>query len=255
MSQEEKHFILETRRLTKAFGGLVAVNNLSMGVTPGSLHAVIGPNGAGKTTFFNMLSGHLPPSSGHIFFQEQDITGLKPHAISQLGIGRSFQITSLFPGLSVRENVRVAVQSRSAARFSMLRLTTSLREVLDKADAILQQVGLYAQRHKLVKELSHGDYRSLEVALALATDPSVVLLDEPTSGMSSDETRAMMQLIQKIGAEKTIVLIEHDMKIVMSISTHITVLHQGAILAEGTPAEIRQNDAVQRAYLGGALHA
>jgi branched-chain amino acid transport system ATP-binding protein len=134
----------------------------------------------------------------------------------------------------------------------MVRLTTSLGEVLDNTDAILSQVGLYALRHKLVRELSHGDYRALEVGLALATDPGLVLLDEPTSGMSSDETRAMMQLIQKIGADRTIVLIEHDMKIVMSISTRITVLHQGAILAQGTPAEIRQNDAVQQAYLGGA---
>ncbi|GIX48927.1 MAG: ABC transporter ATP-binding protein [Candidatus Tectimicrobiota bacterium] len=248
-------FILETRDLTKAFGGLVAVQRVNLGVTPGSIHAIIGPNGAGKTTLFNLLSGHLAPTAGRIFFQGRDITGLKPYAIAQLGIGRSFQISSLFPGLSVYENVRLAVQARSPYRFSLLRLASSLKEVNERAEAVLAQVGLYAQRHKLVRELSHGDYRALEVGLALATEPRLLLLDEPTSGMSRDETRAMMQLIERIGESRTIVLIEHDMKIVMSISTRITVLHQGAVLAEGTPAEVRQNEAVQRAYLGGLQHA
>lgn len=243
--------LLETHDLTKSFGGLTAVQHVDVAVRPGTIHAVIGPNGAGKSTFFNLLSGHLKPTAGHVFFEGRDITGLKVHRISHLGISRSFQLTSIFPELTVQENVRVTAQSRGRGRYSILRSVWRLPAPLERAARVLEQTGLAEKATRKANELSHGDQRALEVAIALATGPRLLLLDEPTSGMSREEAKAMMRLIERIAADVTVLLIEHNMRVVMTISDRITVLHSGEVIAEGTPAEVQANADVRRAYLGG----
>jgi branched-chain amino acid transport system ATP-binding protein len=241
--------LLRTERLTRAFGSLLAVDRVDVVIRAGELRSIIGPNGAGKTTFFRLISGEMTPSSGRIFFQEREITGLPQHAVARLGIAKSYQITNVFPHLTVHENVRVAVQGHARA-FNFWSRADRLTEVRDRATALLETVGLGAKGHGLAAHLSHGEKRHLEIGIALASNPSLLLLDEPTAGMSPEETDETMRLIRELAAGRTVILVEHKMKVVMKISDRITVLHQGQILAEGTPEEIRGNDRVQQTYLG-----
>ena len=247
--------ILQTENLTKHFGGLTAITDVNLKVEQGTLHSIIGPNGAGKTTLFNMLSGHIPPSRGRIKFNGQEVTGLPIDRISNLGMGRSFQLTSIFHGLSVFENVRVAVQARTRHCFNMANHALEFREPAEKALEILKEIGLADKAWQKASTLSHGDQRVLEVGIALSTEPILLLLDEPTSGMSPEETGNMMHFIRDIGDRITILLIEHDMRMVMTISDRVTVLNMGQVIAEGPPSEIQQNPDVKKAYLGDYSYA
>jgi branched-chain amino acid transport system ATP-binding protein len=240
--------LLESRGLTKVFGGLAAVNGVDFQVRRGELRSVIGPNGAGKTTFFNLLTGVLPPSGGRVLFKGRDITRLPAHAVSRLGIARSYQVTNIFGDLSVFENLRIAAQSR-VTHYRFWGDADRLSEVNARAEEVLRLLGLGGKRHVLGGELSHGEQRYLEIGIALATDPDFLLLDEPTAGMSPEETQRTAAFVRKLAGRVTIVLVEHDMEVVMGISDRITVLNYGQVLAEGTPAEIRDNADVRRVYL------
>jgi len=243
--------LLRTEGLTRSFGTLLAVDGVAVTVYRGELRSIIGPNGAGKTTFFRLISGEMAPTAGRIWFDGRDITGLPQHAVAQLGIAKSYQITNVFPHLTVRENVRVAVQGPARA-FDFWSRADRLPGVRERAEALLASVGLAEQADALAAHLSHGDKRHLEIGIALASDPALLLLDEPTAGMSPEETDETMLLIRELAAGRTVVLVEHKMKLVMRISDRITVLHQGQVLAEGTPDEIRANEAVQQTYLGAS---
>jgi branched-chain amino acid transport system ATP-binding protein len=241
--------VLRTRSLTRTFGSLLAVDRVDFDVTPGELRSIIGPNGAGKTTFFRLISGEMEPTSGRIWLNGAEVTGYPQHRISRLGVAKSYQITNVFPHLSVLENVRVACQSYRLS-FNFWSRAAALRNVRDKAEAILREVGLADKRARLAAELSHGEKRHLELGIALASEPSLLLLDEPTAGMSPEETDETIRLIRAIADGRTVILVEHKMKVVMNISDRITVLHQGQVLAEGSPGEIRGNERVQQTYLG-----
>src|SRR5213593_3776198 len=240
--------ILKTEALTVRFGGLAAVNNVSLSVPRGEIRGIIGPNGAGKSTFFNCLTGVLRPTSGRIMFNGEDIAGLPPYTVSRKAIARSYQITNLLPGATALENVRIASQSRHH-NWSMLRHHRAYRDVIDKSHAVLASVGLDGEADELAVNLSHGAQRNLEIAIALATEPKLLCLDEPTAGMSVAETHASVELIRRIAANLTILIVEHDMEVVMGLAQTITVLHYGEVLAEGTPAQIQANPRVQEVYL------
>lgn len=244
--------ILKTEKLTKKFGAMAAVSDVDLRVKKGEIHSIIGPNGAGKTTLFNMLAGTFPSTSGRIWFEDQEITGKKPFEISQIGIARSYQVTNIFPVLSIKENVRLSAQSRTKHNFSFFRRASSLREVEEKTLAVLEEVGLTDIMHHKAAEVSYGVQRALEVAIALATSPRLLLLDEPTSGMPHEDSFKIMDLIKKISKGLTIVLIEHRMHVVMSVSDVITVMAQGKVIAEGPPDQVRCNEEVIRAYLGSS---
>ena len=241
---------LQTHNLCKDFGALRAVHSVNLKIGKG-VHSVIGPNGAGKTTLFNLLTGFLKPTEGKIFYLNKEITDLPPYEISQLGLARSFQITSIFPDLSVYENLRVAVQSRLKASYNFLRSFKKLKDVDEKTQEILNRVGLKDMAETSAKNLSYGLQRGLDIGISLATDPKLILLDEPTSGMDRKDSAQIIELISVISKRIPIVLIEHNIDAVLSISDMITVLYQGAILAEGGPSEIQKNEKVQEAYLGG----
>jgi branched-chain amino acid transport system ATP-binding protein len=241
--------LLRTDQLTRSFGSLVAVDGVDFAVERGELRSIIGPNGAGKTTLFRLISGEMTPSRGRIWFDGQDITGLPQHTVARRGIAKSYQITNVFPHLSVLENVRVAVQGY-ARSFDFWSRADRLTDTRHRALAILQSVGLARKEHELAAHLSHGEKRHLEIGIALASDPALLLLDEPTAGMSPEETDASVRLIRELAAGRTVLLVEHKMKVVMNISDRITVLHQGQVLAEGTPEQIRANQRVQQTYLG-----
>lgn len=245
-------FILETRNLRKAFGALVAVADVSIQVQPQTLHSIIGPNGAGKTTFFNLLSGNLSPTSGQVLFKGRDITSLPLHRTAHLGIGRSFQITNIFPNLTVLENIRLAAQALGKDNFRLFGSLGQNGRYQQRAIEVAEQVGLTARLGNLARTLPHGDQRKLELGMILAPDPELLLLDEPTAGMASEQVPELMALIQQIQAKgkKTIMLVEHNMNVVMQVSDKITVMNYGEVLAEGTPANIRENEMVQSAYLG-----
>jgi branched-chain amino acid transport system ATP-binding protein len=240
--------ILRTKGLTIRFGGLTALNHVDFAVRREEIRAVIGPNGAGKSTFFNCLTGVLRPTSGQILFDGEDITGLPPNRISQKGIARSYQITNILPNATVLENVRIAAQSRRHA-WSLLRHHRAYRDLIDKAVAVLDQVGLRGKVDEVAANLSHGEQRNLEIGIALATEPQLICLDEPTAGMSAAETRETMALVRRVAKNLTILIVEHDMQVVMELADRITVLHYGEILAEGTPTEIQQNPRVLDVYL------
>jgi branched-chain amino acid transport system ATP-binding protein len=240
--------ILRTEGLARRFGGLAALNNVSIAVPRGEIRAIIGPNGAGKSTFFNCITGVLAPTGGRIVFAGEDITGLPPHRISQKAIARSYQITNILPGATVLENVRIAVQSRHHS-WSLLRHHRSFADVIDRARAVLAAVGLADKEDELASNLSHGEQRNLEIGIALATEPKLLCLDEPTAGMSVTETHATVELIRRIAANLTILIVEHDMEVVMGLAHTITVLHYGEVLAEGSPAAIQANPRVQEVYL------
>ena len=240
--------LLRTEDLTVRFGGLTALNRINFAVERGEIRAIIGPNGAGKSTFFNCLTGVLRPSSGHILFNGGDITGLSPDRISQKGIARSYQITNILPNATTLENTRIAVQSRHHG-WSMLTHHRTYRDIVEKADAALEAVGLRGKAGELAANLSHGEQRNLEIGIALATEPQLLCLDEPTAGMSAAETHDTMELVRRIAKDLTILIVEHDMQVVMELAQRITVLHYGEILAEGTPSEIQQNPRVLEVYL------
>src|SRR5215469_3452618 len=240
--------ILATEDLTVRFGGLTALNRVNFAVRRDEIRAIIGPNGAGKSTFFNCLTGVLRPSSGRILFNGEDITGLPPNRISQRGIARSYQITNILPNATTLENVRIAAQSRRHS-WSMLRHHGAYRDIIEKTEAVLEAVGLRAKADELAANLSHGEQRNLEIGIALATEPQLLCLDEPTAGMSAAETHDTMELVRRIAKDLTILIVEHDMQVVMELAQRITVLHYGDVLAEGTPAEIQRNPRVLEVYL------
>jgi branched-chain amino acid transport system ATP-binding protein len=248
----QNEIILETHSLRKDFGGLVAVADVSMRVRAHSLHSIIGPNGAGKTTFFNLLSGNIEPTGGRVVFKGRDITRLPAHRTAHLGIGRSFQITNVFPNLTVRENVRLAAQALGRDSLKFWHHYQHFAGYEERAREVVAQVGLAEQANVPARVLPHGGKRKLELAILLAADPELLLLDEPTAGMAREEIPLLMDVIQQIRdrGDKTIMLVEHKMDLVMNVSDRITVMHQGQVLAEGTPSEIAANQAVQSAYLG-----
>jgi branched-chain amino acid transport system ATP-binding protein len=243
-------YVFKTEGLTRRFSGFTAVNNVTLEIPEGGVRTIIGPNGAGKTTFFNLLSGLLPPSEGRIWFRDREITSLLSYQRARLGIARSFQITNIFAHLTVYENVRLAVQAIHDGKKSFFFPERRLGDLAGKTEQVLQDVGLWDARDAKAENLSHGDQRRLEIGLVIASDPPVLLLDEPLAGMSPTETHETVDLIQRISPGRTILLVEHDIDVVMAISTTITVFQTGAVLAIGTPQEIRANEAVQRAYLG-----
>jgi branched-chain amino acid transport system ATP-binding protein len=240
--------ILKTERLSVRFGGLSALADVNFALARGDIHAIIGPNGAGKSTFFNCLTGVLRPSGGHILFDGEEITGLPSNAISRKGIARSYQITNILPNATVFENVRIAAQSRRHG-WNMVAHHNAFRDTNSKAESALEAVGLLRKASDLASNLSHGEQRNLEIGIALATEPKLLCLDEPTAGMSQGETDETTELIRRIGKNLTILIVEHDMQIVMQICDRITVLHYGSILAEGTPAVLQENPRVLEVYL------
>jgi branched-chain amino acid transport system ATP-binding protein len=250
-SGPDQDLLLSVEGVGKDFGHFAAVREVSIAVRRGELKAIIGPNGAGKTTLFNILSGEIKPSRGRIVYRGEDITHVPMHVLAHLGIGRSFQITNVFRGLTVLENVRIAVQSKRHPSYNFLSGAHGLSATTSLAEQVLVTIGLTRYRGALASSLSHGDQRRLEIGIVLATDPELVLLDEPTAGMSRDEARATMQLIRDISATRTVLFVEHNMEFVMGISQSVIVMQSGHVIAEGTAAEIRANEEVRRAYLGG----
>jgi branched-chain amino acid transport system ATP-binding protein len=240
--------LLRTEDLTIRFGGLTALDHVNFAVERGEIRAIIGPNGAGKSTFFNCLTGVLRPTSGAIVFAGDDITGLPPNKISQRGIARSYQITNILPNATALENARIAAQSRRHG-WSLLTHHRSHRDIIEKAEAALDAVGLLSKAGELAANLSHGEQRTLEIAIALATEPQMLCLDEPTAGMSPAETHDTMQLVRRVAENLTILIVEHDMQVVMELADRITVFHYGEVLAEGPPAEIQKNPRVLEVYL------
>ena len=240
--------MLRTEGLTMRFGGLIAVNNVSLTIPRGEIRAIIGPNGAGKSTFFNCVTGVLRPTGGRIYVNGEDVAGLPPHRISHKGIARSYQITNILPGATVLENARIAAQSRHHS-WSLFRHHQSYRDLVDRARSALGSVGLREKEGELAANLSHGEQRNLEIAIALATEPELLCLDEPTAGMSVSETHATAELVRRIATNLTILIVEHDMEVVMGLADRVTVFHYGEVLAEGTPAEIQANARVQEVYL------
>jgi branched-chain amino acid transport system ATP-binding protein len=249
---ENKSFVpcLILENLSKDFGGLRAVDEINLTVDPGERRALIGPNGAGKTTLFNLISGVYPASEGKIIYFEKDVTGLPSYRRAALGIARTYQITNLFPNLTVSENLLMACQALERTKFVMFRPISSYHGLIDRSNNLLKKFDLWGKRNELVKNLSHGDQRQIEVAMALAEQPRLLLLDEPAAGLSSAETHALTLLLKKLDPNITILLIEHDMDVAFEFAEKITVLYQGKFLAEGTKEEIKNNPTVQEIYLG-----
>ena len=241
--------ILQVDGVGRRFGQFVALRDVTVSFPAGQLTAIIGPNGAGKSTLFNVISGALAPSTGRIRFEGADITGRAQHEYARIGIAKSFQITNVFANLSAHENVRVAAQVRRS-RFGLFKPRSALAGLAEQADALLERVGLGGLGARRAADLAHGQQRALEIAMALAAEPRLLLMDEPTAGMSPEETGVMMNLITTLARERTVVLVEHKMKLVMGLCQRLVVLHHGELLAEGSPDEIRANADVRRVYLG-----
>ena len=242
--------ILETKDLRHDFNGLKVLFGIDLQVKEGERHAIIGPNGAGKTTLFNTITGTYHPCSGEVFFKGKNITGYKPNQLARIGMGRSFQITSTFTNLTTFQNVRLAILSKEGIRFNLFQKVDKMKKITEETEAMLERIGLIDERDIVASTLSYGKARALEISMALATNPELVLLDEFAAGMSRDETHNAVALIRKLTEGKTVVIIEHDMDVVFTLADRITVLHYGKILASGTPAEIRVNQDVKSAYLG-----
>lgn len=242
--------ILETKGIYHDFKGLKVLFDVNLQVEKGERHAIIGANGAGKTTLFNLITGTYTPSKGNVLFKDRDITGAGPYKTLRLGMGRSFQITNTFADMTTFQNIRLAVLSRKGIRFNIFRKIDKMHEITEETERILKWVGLDGERDIHAGNLSYGKQRSLEISLALSTDPELVMLDEPTAGMSKDETHNAVEQIKRLTEGKTVVVIEHDMDVVFSLADRITVLHLGKILAVGPPEEIKENQEVKDAYLG-----
>jgi branched-chain amino acid transport system ATP-binding protein len=244
--------LLSTQNLTVRFGGHVAVNNVTCAFQPGTLTAIVGPNGAGKTTYFNLISGQIKASAGSVMLAGKDISALGAPARAQAGLGRAFQLTNLFPNLTVRENVRLAVQAKAGAGLNLWRIWSDRHDLLEKADAVLEAVALSDRCDALASSLPHGDQRKLEVGILMALEPQVFMFDEPTAGMSVDEAPVILNLIRQLKADKTktILLVEHKMDVVRELSDRIIVLHNGELVADGEPAAVIASPVVQQAYLG-----
>lgn len=243
--------LFKTENLLKNFGSFTATNDVNLSIREGELHAIIGPNGAGKTTLFNLLTGAIKPTSGKIMLRGEEITGLSSHEIAQKGVARSFQISNVFLGLSVFENVRISVQAkRGSASFSIFRKPKYSQDVVNRTWEILERTGLAKHAATNAELLSHGDTRRLELALVLGIEAPVILLDEPLAGMSPEESREAMELIKNISRDHSVVMVEHDMDMVFNNVDSITVLERGSILTTGTPDEIKNNEEVQKIYLG-----
>jgi branched-chain amino acid transport system ATP-binding protein len=241
---------LVVEQLTKRFGGLQALNGVALSIEPGERRAIIGPNGAGKTTFFNLITGTLPATSGRILLFDQDVTHMPTHHRARLGLARTFQITTLFPNLSVLDNVLLAVQALDPASFALHRPRTAYSHLFTRGQALLEQWGLAEQARTQVRTLSYGEQRQVELILALAGAPKLLLLDEPTAGLSPAETGTVTGMIKALSREMAILVIEHDMDVAFELADRITVLHQGRVLAEGSGEEIRKNPEVAEIYLG-----
>ena len=244
--------VLTLEHVSRSFGNLVVTNDVSLTVGRGERHVIIGPNGAGKTSLINQIAGQLRPSAGRILVRDVDVTGWPAHRVSRAGVARTFQKNNLFVNLSVLENVRLAVQAHSGARFNPLRPVRRFAELAERAEQILQMVHLVQGSARRVRDLSYGEQRQLEIGVALAGDPDLLLLDEPTSGMSPAETAGITELIPTLPRELAILMIEHDMKVVFSLADRITVLYYGEVLASGRPSEIQENQRVRDVYLGVA---
>jgi branched-chain amino acid transport system ATP-binding protein len=250
MSNDNNQPILETRELSKLFGALVAVDGVSLSFAPGKVHAVLGPNGAGKTTLINLLSGDLPPSNGLIFFKGKDITGSPANKISQMGIGRSYQKTNIFPAFTCFENCRLAAQSRLSTSMRFFRPALAYAEVNKRADEAIELCGLNHRRDTVAATMSYGEQRQLEIGMMLATQPELLLLDEPLAGMGSEEAHKVVDLMRRLAKNHSLILIEHDMDAVFAVADTLTVMVNGRMLATGGVEEVRANKAVQEAYLG-----
>jgi branched-chain amino acid transport system ATP-binding protein len=242
---------LECKGVSRWFGGLTAVNEVTLTIAPGERRGILGPNGAGKTTLFRLISGEMPVSSGHIGLLGRDITHMACHRRTHLGLGRTFQITNLFSTQTVLDNLVLAVLGLSPHKFSMFRPLGRYRAVHERAEAALETVGLVHRRDELVRNLSHGEQRQVEIALAILGEPKVLLLDEPTAGLSPAESAQMTRAVQRLDPSMTILLIEHDMDVVFDVVSYITVLHQGRCFAEGAPEAVRKDPRVQEIYFGG----
>ncbi|MFA1611761.1 ABC transporter ATP-binding protein [Halobellus rubicundus] len=246
--------LLETRGLTKTFGGLRALSDVNLSVEQGELVSLIGPNGAGKSTLINVITGRLRPSDGDIRYDGQDIVGMDPHEIAQLGVGRTFQTASIFPERTVRENVEIAAHAVEEGSFSVnfFRRRDYFDDVIERTDTVLETIELEDEQELEAKSLPYGDKRRLEVAIGLATGPDLMFMDEPTAGMSPTETEMTVELIEQLREEwgMTICLVEHDMDVIFGVSDRIFVLNEGELIADGTPSEIRENETVREAYLG-----
>jgi branched-chain amino acid transport system ATP-binding protein len=242
--------VLRTESLSRRFGGLAAVDSVALDCRMGEVHAVIGPNGAGKTTLINLLSGDLPPSSGRVFLRGREITGLRPDQISRLGVGRSYQKTNVFLPFTAFENARLAAQSRLPSSMRFLRSARAYRQVNEAAERALVQAGLAGRESVPVVALSHGEQRQVEIAMTLATGPSMLLLDEPLAGMGAEESARIVELLQRLVQDHAILLVEHDMDAVFAVANVLTVMVNGTVLASGAPEAIRSSPEVQEAYLG-----
>ena len=242
--------VLELQGLSKAFGGLRAVRGVSLQIMPGDRKAIIGPNGAGKTTLFNLITGILPASSGRVLLFGEDVTAWPSHRRTARGMARTFQVTSLFPRLTVLDNVLLAITGRRASKFVMWRFLSTYRDVYDKAHVLLEHAAFIDRKDTEVRYLSHGEQRQLEIVLGLASDPDILLLDEPAAGLSSGESAEMAEFLQGLDPKMAILLIEHDMDVVFDVAEEISVLHFGQVLETGTPADIKKSSRVQEIYLG-----
>jgi branched-chain amino acid transport system ATP-binding protein len=242
--------VLELRGLCKSFGGLQAVRDITIKVMAGDRKAIIGPNGAGKTTLFNVITGILPASSGKVLLFGRDVTSWPTHRRTALGMARTFQVTSLFPRLTVLDNVLLAIKGVRASKFVMWRFMSSYRQVYEKAHRLLEDARFMDRKNVQVRNLSHGEQRQLEIVLGLASDPKILLLDEPAAGLSSGESAEMVKFLNRLDLKLAILLIEHDMDVVFDVAGHISVLHFGEVLEAGTPAQIRSSRKVQEIYLG-----
>ena len=245
--------ILTTENLTKRFGGLIAVEDVNLSIEEGELRSVIGPNGAGKTTLFNLLTGLLEPSVGEIHFKGETITHEKPEARVKRGIARSFQITNIFPELSIRRNIRISLQNSAGYGRNFWSKVDENEELEERVNEIIDYIGITARPETTASTMSHGEKRLLEIALVIAQDPSIILLDEPAAGMSAEETREVVDLIRSLNEDYTIMLIEHDIELVMELSDKITVLADGSVISEGHPEKVAADEGVQAAYLGGTV--
>lgn len=248
--------LLWTENLEKHFGKLKALNGISLGVEKDEIRAIIGPNGAGKTTFFNVISGKYQPTAGKVFFAGEETSRMKPYTIAQKGITRAFQIINIFPNLSVLENILIPLLNKNKKTLRLFSPPRKYQEIMEEARRVLENVGLEKSDHLVARNLSHGNKKKLDIGIALARNPQLLLLDEPTAGLNPEETQMIIDLIKSVAQKEklTVIFTEHDMHVVFSISHRITVLHQGSVIAEGIPEEVRGNKLVIEAYLGEEFH-